>query len=163
MMSNRKNMYTAVVNVDSNAVGFVLGKGRINLNNLSREYPEVKILMAHNGPLTAFNLSSNSATKLEQCQSALEKLKYNGESVHHSIIQRKRVTKNIESQRQTILAGKRIRDALENEMRTKHRDEVQKKIIGDLQSESETIDVEDNTEHEPVITARNMFGGLDIE
>lgn len=159
MMSNRKNVYTAVVDVDSNAVGFVLGKGRVNLNNLSREYPEVKIWMTQNGPLTAFNLSSNSATKLEQCQTALEKLKYNGESVHHSIVQRKRVSKNIEAQRQTILAGKRIRDALENEMRTKHRDEVQKKIIGNLQPDLLTDEVESIRPE----VVRNMFGGLEIE
>lgn len=156
MMSNKKNNYTATVDVDTNAVGFVLGKGRQNLNNVKAAYPEVTIRTSQNGPLTAFNLSSNSANKLEQCQSAIEKLKYNGEAVHQSIMQRKRITKNIESQRQNIIAGKKIRDSLENEMRTKHRDEVQKKIIADLQNETVI-------ENEPTVTMRNMFGGLEIE
>ena len=163
-MTTRKNVYTAVVDVDSNAVGFVLGKGRVNLNNLNNMYPEVKIRIAQNGPLTAFNMSSVSANKLEQCQAALEKLKYNGESVHHSIVQRKRVAKNIESQRQTILAGKRIRDALEDEMRAKQREEVQRKIIGNLQPEADII-TEDSNEQVTAHThvARNMFGGLEVE
>jgi hypothetical protein len=160
MMANRNNVYTAVIDVDTNAVGFVLGKGRQNLNNLKQEYPDVKIWMTQNGPLTAFNLSSNSVNKLEQCQEALEKLKYNGESVHHSIVQRKRVTKNIESQRQTILAGKRIRDALEDEMRSKHRDEVQRKIVSNLALEQDVSN--DNNESVAVNTC-NMFGGLEVE
>jgi hypothetical protein len=160
MMSNRKNIYTAVLDVDTNAVGFVLGKGRQNLNNLKQDFPDVKIWMTQNGPLTAFNLSSNSATKLEQCQSALEKLKYSGEAVHYSIVQRKRITKNIESQRQTILAGKRIREALENEMRSKHRDEVQRKIISNLDTEPVVPNDDNGAVSE---RACNMFGGLEVE
>jgi hypothetical protein len=160
MMSNRKNIYAAVLDVDTNAVGFVLGKGRQNLNNLKQDFPDVKIWMTQNGPLTAFNLSSNSATKLEQCQSALEKLKYSGEAVHYSIVQRKRITKNIESQRQTILAGKRIREALENEMRTKHRDEVQRKIISNLDTEPVVPNDDNGAVSE---RACNMFGGLEVE
>lgn len=159
-MSNRKNIYTAVLDVDTNAVGFVLGKGRQNLNNLKQDFPDVKIWMTQNGPLTAFNLSSNSATKLEQCQSALEKLKYSGEAVHYSIVQRKRITKNIESQRQTILAGKRIREALENEMRSKHRDEVQRKIISNLDTEPVVPNDDNGAVSE---RACNMFGGLEVE
>lgn len=156
MMSNRKTTYTAMIDVDSNAVGFVLGKGRHNLNNLKSMFPDVKIWITQNGPLSTFNLLSNSINRLEQCKESLEKLKYSGESVHQSIVQRKRITKNIESQRQNIIASKKIRDSLENEMRSKHRDEVQKKIVANLQNE--TIKEE---EHE--LPMRNMFSGLEIE
>ena len=156
MMSNRKTTYTTTVEVDSNAVGFVLGKGRHNLNGLKQAYPEVKIWLTQNGPFTTFNLSCNSVNNLEMCKSALEKLKYKGESMHHSIVQRKRVTKNIETQRQSILAGQKIRESMENEMRAKHRDEVQRKIVADLQQEIVK-------ESEPVLPKRNMFGGLEVE
>jgi len=158
MLSNRKITYTATLDIDNNAVGFVLGKGRKNLTSLKQEYPEVNIWMTQNGPFTSFNLSSNSASKLDLCQSALEKLKYNGESVHQSIVQRKRVTKNIEIQRQNIIAGKKIRESMENEMRTKHRDEVQRKIFADLKQE-----VEKEEESLPALPVKNMFSGLDVE
>ena len=158
-MSHRKTTYTVTVDVDANAVGFVVGKGRQNLNNLKQGFPEVNIWTTPNGPLTTFNLSSNSANKLDMCQTALEKLKYNGEAVHQSIMQRKRVTKNIESQRQSIIAGKKIRETLENEMRVKHRDEVQRKIIADLQQEP----VKEVEVSEPALPVRNMFGGLVVE
>ncbi len=158
MLLNRKTTYTATLDIDNNAVGFVLGKGRKNLNSLKQEYPEVNIWMTQNGPFTSFNLSSNSTTKLELCQSALEKLKYNGEAVHHSIVQRKRVSKNIEIQRQNIIAGKKIRESMENEMRTKHRDEVQRKIFADLQQE-----VEKEDKSLTALPGKNMFGGLEVE
>lgn len=156
-MSNRKNTYTATVDVDSSAVGFVLGKGRQNLNRLKEDYPDVKIWITQNGPFTAFNLSSNSATKLDLCQSAMEKLKYNGESIYQTIVQRKRVTKNIETQRNNIIAGKKIRESMENEMRAKQRDEVQRKIIADLQHEAPKAE-----ELHP-LSVKNMFGGLEVE
>jgi hypothetical protein len=159
MLSNRKITYTATLDIDNNAVGFLLGKGRKNLNGLKQDYPDVNIWTSANGPFTSFNLSSNSATKLDLCKSALEKLKYNAESVHQSIVQRKRVTKNIEIQRQNIIAGKKIRESMENEMRTKHRDEVQRKIFADLQHE-----VKEEKEAElSALPVKNMFGGLEVE
>lgn len=158
MMSNRKNTYTSIVDVDTNAIGFVLGKGRINFNNLKKDYPEVKIWITQNGPLTTFNMSSHSTAKLDQCQTALEKLKYDGESIHYSILQRKRIAKNIESQRHAILAGKKIRDALEDEMRVKQRNEVESKIISKLQ-----IDTTDKTDASTALQSHNMFGGLEVE
>lgn len=177
MLSNRKTTYTSTVDVDSNAMGCVLGKWSQNLNNLKTTYPDVKIWTSQNGPLTTFNLSSNNVNKLEQCQTALEKLKYNGEAIHHSIMQRKRVTKNIEVQRQSIIAGQKIRETLENEMRTKHRDEVQRKIISNLQKEPMIIantnsnpnsnsNSEQKNELESIATTvsvKNMFGSLEIE
>ena len=45
---------------------------------------------------------------------------------------------------------------MENEMRAKHRDEVQRKIVADLQQEIVK-------ESEPVLPKRNMFGGLEVE
>jgi hypothetical protein len=159
MSSYKKTEYTASIDVDTNAIGFVLGKGRKNLNELKLAHPDVKVWMNQNGAYTTFNLASNSATKLGLCQAEMEKLKYKGETNYESVVQRKRVVKNIEAKRQIILASKKIRDTLETEMKTKHRDEVQKKIVSNLEVKPEA----DNTTEKEAISVNNRFGGLELE
>lgn len=161
-MSNNLHKYTAAVDVDTNAIGFVLGKGRKNFNDLKLLYPDVKIWMTQNGPYTTFNLTSHSANRLDSCQSEMEKLKTMGESNYESVVQRKRVVKNIETQRQKILASKKIRDALENEMKSKHREEVQKKITSNLDVRAVSMVATEKVEAKSV-AGNNRFGGLDIE
>jgi hypothetical protein len=161
-MANNSHNYTASVDADTNAIGFVLGKGRKNFNDLKLQYPDVKIWMTQNGPYTTFNLSSHSANRLDSCQNEMEKLKTMGESNYESVVQRKRVVKNIETQRQKIMASKKIRDALENEMKSKHREEVQKKITSNLEVQSVSTVATEKGDMKQII-GNNRFGGLDIE
>lgn len=157
--SSKPKSFTATVEVDTQAVGFLLGKGRKNLNAITDSYATlggVNIRIVPNGAITDFIIIATNIGIVEQCKGELENLREKALNTLNTVQFRNRLEKEKDEKRRSIQAANRIRESIENEMKTRHREDVIKKLsadIGDVTVEGDVY----------IATKKNKYAGLELE
>ncbi len=158
-------MYSSTVDIDSAAVGYMIGKAHANLNPIKEKYADkVKIVIRASGAITSFVLTSSSANSLECCSAELEALKARALNMYQTVAYRHRLEKEKDQKRRFIMASNKIREEIETEMKTRHREEVNKKILNNIMPNS-SIPGSTVIEDMPAkpMRSNNKFSGLDLE
>ena len=156
----KSKSYTANLEIDTQAVGFLLGKGRKNINAVTDSYNTaggVDIKFISRGSITSFVITANNAGIVERCKEDLELLRDKALNTLSTVQFRNRLEKEKEEKRRSIQAANRIRESIENEMKTRHREDVIKKLsadIGDVQVVEEEV---------YIVTKNNKFAGLELD
>lgn len=158
-VGNKGNIYTDSVDINTNAVGFMIGKSRKNLKELYTRYPDVTIKMVSTGELTSFTVASRNVNRLEQCKAALCSLRDSALAIYETVQYRNRVQKEKAQKRNHIIAANRIRDSIEAEMQIRHKEALYRKLEADILEEV----VAEVTEPEMQYVKNNKYAMLDVD
>ena len=152
--------FTTTVEVDARAVGFLLGKGRKNIHAITDSYATVgggvNIRIVPNGAITDFVIIASNIGTLEQCKGELELLREKALNTLNTVQFRNKLEREKDEKRRSIQAANRIRESIENEMKTKHREDVIKKLSADIKG----VSVEEDAY---IVTKNNKYAGLELE
>ena len=162
--TNRGNIYTDSIDINTNAVGFMVGKGRKNLKELYTRYPDVTIKIVSTGELTSFSVTSQNVNRLEQCKDALSSMRDSALTIYDTVQYRNRVQKEKNQKRYHILAANKIRDSIEAEMMVRHKEALYHKLEAVILDD--TLDGEQKSVIEPEVqqyVKKNKFAMLDVD
>lgn len=162
MVTNRGNVYTDSIDINTNAVGFMVGKGRKNLKDVYALYPDVTIKMLSAGELTSFSVTSQNLNRLEQCKAALCNMRSSALSIYDTVQYRNRVQKEKDQKRNHIIAANKIRDSIEAEMQVRHKEALYSKLEADI-LEVDVVERKTITEPEAQYVKTNKFAMLDVD
>lgn len=159
----RGNIYTDSIDINTNAVGFMVGKGRKHLKELYTRYPDVTIKIISAGELTSFNVTSRNINKLEQCKAELCTLRDSALAIYDTVQYRNRVQKEKEQKRNHIIAANKIRDTIEAEMQVRHKDALYRKLEAEILDDAVDGEIKQVSELELQYVKKNKFAMLDVE
>ena len=148
---------TIRVDVGVELMKFVLGYDLANLKELRERFPTVKI----NNGKRAIYIEGTGAVILDKCRTAVGDIIIKAMADKENASYKKRVEREIESKRRAAAAANRIRDNIENELKTKHRDDITERLAEKMGIDIQTINVSNGKSPKPI--ASGMFAGLDIE
>lgn len=147
---------TVKVEVGPELMKFVLGYNQVNLKELREQFPALKI---NNGKRSIY-IEGIGAALIDKCKLAVDEIINRAIVDKDNASYKKRVEKELESKRRAAAAANKIRDNIENELKTRHREEITEKIIGHMGMNVNSIK---NTRHSNNKIATGMFMGLDID
>ena len=159
-IGTRGNIYTDSMDINTNAVGFMVGKARKNLKELYMRYLDVTIKMVSSGELTTFNITSRNVNRLEQCKAALSSMRDSALVIYDTVQYRNRVQKEKDQKRNYIIAANKIRDSIEAEMQVRHKEALYRKLEADILADGEPKSI---IEPESQYVKKNKFAMLDVE
>ncbi len=145
------------VDVGVELMKFVLGYDLANLKELRERFPTLKI----NNGKRAIYIEGTGTVILDKCRTAVGDIIIKAMADKENASYKKRVEKEIESKRRAAAAANRIRDNIENELKTKHRDDIKERLAEKMGIDIQTISISNGKSPKPV--ASGMFAGLDIE
>jgi hypothetical protein len=157
-MSAKSQTQTIRVEVGVELMKFVLGYDLVNLKELRERFPTLKI----NNGKRAIYIEGSGTVLLDKCRSAVSDIIIRAMSDKENSSYKKRVEKEIESKRRAAAAANRIRDNIENELKSKHRDEITECLAEKMGIDAQTINIGGNKSSGKKI-ASGMFAGLEIE
>lgn len=143
---------TVKVDIDIDLMKFVIGYNLTNLKELREKYPA---LLINNGK-RAIYIAGDNLTMIDNCKNDLDNIIVRALAAKNASQYKKRIEKEIETKRRVVAAANRIRDNIENEIKTRHKEEIAEKI-GIIPNKQSTV--------QPVKTNKmlGMFAGLEID
>ena len=157
-MSAKSQTETIRVEVGVELMKFVLGYDLANLKELRERFPTLKI----NNGKRAIYIEGAGSVLLDKCRSAVGDIIIRAMSDKENSSYKKRVEKEIESKRRAAAAAKRIRDNIENELKSKHRDEITERLADKMGIDTQTISIGGNKSAGKKF-ASGRFAALEIE
>ena len=134
----RINHFTKI-EIKPEIIGFVLGKGKINLNNLKKKYPTVNIKFFNGRGCIEFNLSANVFSQLNACEKELRNYISKAEGIYSNIQYKNKMNKDRKKRIKSNQATRQLREQITSELHNKKQFEKELEEIRKQSLQNEDI------------------------
>tara|TARA_B100000902_G_scaffold399906_1_gene473513 strand:- start:1999 stop:2640 length:642 start_codon:yes stop_codon:yes gene_type:complete len=134
----RINHFTKI-EIKPEIIGFVLGKGKSNLNNLKKKYPTVNIKFFNGRGCIEFNLSTNVFSQLNSCEQELRNYISKAEGIYSNIQYKNKMNKDRKKRIKSNQATRQLREQITSELHNKKQFEKELEEIGKQSLQNEDI------------------------
>ena len=134
----RINHFTKI-EIKPEIIGFVLGKGKSNLNNLKKKYPTVNIKFFNGRGCIEFNLSANVFSQLNSCEQELRNYISKAEGIYSNIQYKNKMNKDRKKRIKSNQATRQLREQITSELHNKKQFEKELEEIRKQSLQNEDI------------------------
>ena len=156
----RINHFTKI-EIKPEIIGFVLGKGKSNLNNLKKKYPTVNIKFFNGRGCIEFNLSANIFSQLNACEQELRNYISKAEGIYSNIQYKNKMNKDRKKRIKSNQATRQLREQITSELHNKKQFEKELEEIRKQSLQNKDILSNDSSSNSNSNSDSNSASNLD--
>ena len=156
----RINHFTKI-EIKPEIIGFVLGKGKSNLNNLKKKYPTVNIKFFNGRGCIEFNLSANIFSQLNACEQELRNYISKAEGIYSNIQYKNKMNKDRKKRIKSNQATRQLREQITSELHNKKQFEKELEEVRKQSLQNEDIFSNDSNSNSDSNSTSNLASSSD--